>query len=84
MRVRRRDAPTSHQGHSPGEIQKFSVGTEPTLSLPMLVDHGNRLVYRGGGHDVEHGSRRSRTVDVRWRRMVPEGAGQEQQRVHTY
>ena len=44
MRVRRRDAPTSHQGHSQVKF-KVSVGT---VSLPMLVDHGNRLVYRGG------------------------------------
>ena len=44
---------------------KFKVvaGTEPTLSIPMLVANGNQVVNRG-----EDG-RRSRTVDVRWRRV---------------
>ena len=46
-RVRRRDAHSSDQGHSPQVTFKVVAGTEPTLSMPMLVANGHRLVFRG-------------------------------------
>ena len=43
---------------------KVVTGTEPTLSMPMLL---------ASGHDAEHGSRGNRAVNERRRRLVPEG-----------
>ena len=46
LELRRRDAHSSDQGHSQVTF-KVVAGTEPTLSVPMLVANGHRLVYRG-------------------------------------
>ena len=43
--MRRRDAHSSDQGHSPGD--RVVDGTEPILSMPLLAANGNRLAYRG-------------------------------------
>ena len=45
--VNRRDAHSSDQGHSPGDFFKILDGTEPTVSMPMLVANGNKVVFRG-------------------------------------
>ena len=42
---------------------KVVAGTEPTLSMPMLVANGHRLVKKRRGYDAEHGSRRNCGVD---------------------
>ena len=43
---------------------KFKVldGTEPILSMPMLVANGNKVVFRGED-DIDHGGMRNRAVD---------------------
>ena len=64
---------------------KFKVveGIEPTLSMPMLVASGNRVVFRGEDVMLSTAGGEVAPVDVRWRRMAPEGADQQQYRVHT-
>ena len=42
---------------------KVVDGTEPTLSMPMLVANGQQIGIWRRGYDAEHGSRRSRAVD---------------------
>ena len=44
---------------------KFKVlgGTELTLSMPMLVANGNKVVFQRRRRDVDNGERRNRAVD---------------------
>ena len=60
--MRRRDAHSSDQGNSPGAI-KVVDGIEPTLSMPMLVANGNRLVFRGEDTMLCTAAGGSRAVD---------------------
>ena len=42
---------------------KILDGTKPTLSMPMLVANGNRVVFRGEDAEFDHGERRNRAVE---------------------
>ena len=81
-RVRRRDAHPSDQGHSPGDIQSRRWN----WTDPVDADASSQWPQIGiqrRGYDAEHGSRRSRAVDEWRKRLVPEGADQQWERVHT-
>ena len=53
------------------------AGTEPALSMPMLVANGHRLVSEERrGYDAEHSSREIVPLTSR-RPLVPEGADQQ-------
>ena len=64
---------------------RFKVvdGTEPTLSMPMLVANGNRLVYRGEDTMLSTAAGEVVPLTSDGDDFVPEGADQQRERVHT-
>ena len=65
---------------------KFKVlaGTEPILSMPMLVAHGNKVVFRGENAELITAKGETAPLMNAGKRLVLEGADQQQYRVHTY
>ena len=56
---------------------KVAAGTAPTLSMPIQVANGHRLVYRGEDTMLSTAAGEICAVDTWRRRLVPEGADQQ-------